>query len=82
MMRAKLRVARIEKCEGIVQENLTFYAVSKSDGYPEDGSDENNTFARWTPSAELKISIQNPNLIRKFTEGQEFYVDFTPVPVK
>lgn len=77
-MRAKLKITNVESC-GENYENLTFSAVSKSDAYPEDGSDENNTFARWTPTAELKMTITNPDLIGKFVEGQEFYVDFTPV---
>lgn len=77
-MRAKLKVARVEGVGNGVEE-LLFTAVSKNDGYPEDGSDENNTFAKWTPFAELKMSITNPDLIGKFSEGQEFYVDFTPV---
>ena len=77
-MRAKLKITQIS-IVGEAQEEIYFSAVSKSDGYPEDGSDENNTFAKWTPSADLKMSITNPELIGKFTEGQEFYVDFTPV---
>lgn len=75
-MRAKLKVANVEPYDG--GENLSFSAVCKSEGYPEDGSDENNTFAKFTPTAELKMTVNNPNLLGKFTEGQEFYVDFTP----
>ncbi|RJP48802.1 MAG: hypothetical protein C4586_08290 [Anaerolineaceae bacterium] len=75
-MRAKMKVLSVKNYGS--SEELSFSAVAKIDGYPEDGSDENNTFARWTPSAELKMSITNPALIGKFTEGQEFYVDFTP----
>ena len=76
-MRAKLKVARVEGVGNGVEE-LFFTAVSKSDGYPDDGSDEDNTFAKWTPFAELKMSISNPALIGTFKEGQTFYVDFTP----
>ena len=75
-MRAKMRVAGV-KTESY-GEVLNFSAVAKSGGYPEDGSDENNTFAKWTPTAEVKMTIQNPDLYGKFTLGQEFYVDFTP----
>jgi hypothetical protein len=57
---------------------LSFNAVHKSDGYPADGSDEDNTFARWTPSATLTMTITNPALCGKFKQGQKFYVDFTP----
>lgn len=76
IMRAKMRVVGIEQPNN-ASETLIFSAVAKNDGYPADGSDENNTFARWTPSAELRMLIANPALIGKFTVGQEFYVDFT-----
>ena len=58
------------------QVNLTFAAVSKPDGYPADGKDEDNSYARWTPMAELKMTIQNPSLLDKFVVGQKYYVDF------
>lgn len=76
VMRAKLRVDDI-KCFDTC-ETLTFNAVCKSDGYPSDGSDEDNSFARWTPSAHLTMTIQNPALWGKFKYGDKFYVDFTP----
>lgn len=79
MMRAKLRVAEVES-HAPHYENLTFVAVAKSGAYPEDGSDENNTFAKWTPSARLTMTVNNPALHGKFKVGQEVYVDFTPVP--
>lgn len=78
MMRAKMRVTSVTIHNESFEE-LKFSAVAKNDGYPEDGSDENNTFARWTPTADLTMSITNSALIGKFTPGQEFYVDFTPV---
>lgn len=69
----------------LITETLKFTAVSKKDGYPEDGSDENNTFARFSPSADMSITVANEALHGKFTAGEEFYVDFTranadPVP--
>ena len=69
-MRAKMKVTAVEP-------QLKMSAVCKNDGYPADGSDENNTFAKWTPSAELVMSVTNPALAGKFEVGQEFYVDFT-----
>jgi len=75
MMRAKMKVARVE-ING-TYEKLDFSAVCKNDGYPADGSDENNTFAMFTPSAELSMTINNPALFGKFDVGQEFYLDFT-----
>jgi hypothetical protein len=75
MMRAKMKVTSVNKFSDTCLQ-LEMAAVCKSSGYPEDGSDENNTFARWTPTANLKMSITNPNLVDKFEVGKEFYVDF------
>lgn len=46
-------------------------------GYPDDGADDDNDYARWSPSADFSILIQNPALADKFKPGQKFYVDFT-----
>jgi hypothetical protein len=75
-MRAKMRITRVEH-HSETCESLHFSAVCKSEGYPEDGSDENNSFARWTPTAELSMSITNPDLVGKFSVGEEYYLDFT-----
>lgn len=76
-MRAKLQVSSVTPVgnpgEG---EDLSFHGVSKTDGYPEDGLDEDNTFAKFSPSVDLKISVRNPALFGKFHPGQKFYVDF------
>lgn len=80
MMRAKMQVASVTKFgDPVTQINLTFAAVAKNSGYPADGSDEDNTYSKYTPSAELQMTIQNPALLDKFQEGQKFYVNFTPV---
>lgn len=60
-------------------EKLTLCAVAKSSGYPSNGSDEDNTYAKFSPSATLEISIANPALHGKFQPGQKFYIDFTEV---
>jgi len=71
-MRAKMILAEVN---GQIH---NFRAVCRSDGYGADGSDENNTFANWTPSANLSMSITNPALLGKLKAGDTFYVDFTP----
>lgn len=76
VMRAKMRVAEVGVFSN--SEQLRFSAVSKSDGYPSDGSDEDNTFARWTPFGELSLGITNPDLLGKFKVGDTFYLDFMP----
>lgn len=75
-MRAKFVVENVEKQEG--GERVYFRAVGRSDAYPEDGSDEDNSFAKFTPAAELSIYIANPALFGQFEAGQKFYADFTP----
>jgi hypothetical protein len=84
-MRAKLRVSNIKPYRDsdgkVTQEHVQFHAVAAST-YPEDGSDENNTFAKFSPSAVLDIDICNPALFGKHYIGDEFYVDFTLAQAK
>ena len=75
-MRAKFVVTAVESTG--TSEKLRFNAVAKNGAYPEDGSDEDNTFAKWSPSASCEITVANPALFGKFTAGDKFYVDFTP----
>jgi len=75
-MRAKVRVSEV-KVSGDC-ELLTFNAVAKSTSYPEDGSDEDNSYARWSPSREIKLTVANPALHGKLAIDEKFYVDFTP----
>lgn len=75
-MRAKMKLFHITKIyEG--QEQLHFHAVSASK-YPEDGSDENNTYAKFSPSGRIELTVANPALLGKFAVGEEYYLDFTP----
>ena len=76
-MRAKLRLHQVSKINDTT-EVLRFHAVAAS-RYPEDGSDEDNTYAKYSPSAHLEIHVANPALVGQFAEGETYYVDFTPV---
>lgn len=86
-MRAKFRVSSVTPPEVPVSEGITMappqtikaYPVARSDSYPADGSDENNTFAKWSPSGSLELTVVNPALSNKIKEGDVFYVDFTKV---
>lgn len=81
-MRAKMYIDKIEPypTEGEpTQEFLHFHAVAKSGPYDENGSDENNTYALYTPMAQLGMTVQNPALLGKYKVGDYFYVDFTPI---
>ena len=68
-MRANFRVAKVEKFE--TSERITFAAVAKSTGYPADGTDEDNSFDKWTPSAELTMTITNPALHGQFEADEK-----------
>jgi hypothetical protein len=83
-MRAKMQVSMVQEnydgwvdSKNKVSETLTMHAVSATT-YPEDGTDEDNTFARFSPGASLSINIANPALWGKFRHGDKFYVDFSP----
>ena len=75
-MRAKFQVTQVNRHPN--QEVVHFVAVSKSSGYPADGSDEDNTYAKFSPSAKCEITIANPALLGKLNPGEKYYVDFTP----
>ncbi|MBZ7921655.1 hypothetical protein LAC81_07655 [Ensifer adhaerens] len=82
-MRAKVRVGssvpyRNPETGETINETLRFHGVSKSDGYSADGSDENNTFSKFSPAVDFCIVVANPELFGKFQAGDTFYVDFTP----
>ncbi len=73
-MRAKMRLDSVLAMEA--SEQLTFKAVAKKGPYPSDGSDEDNTYAKFSPYGELKLTVANPALLGKFKPGDVFYLDF------
>ncbi len=82
-MRAKMKVSFVDRThqgkEGDSYRSIAIRvsAVCKDSAYPADGTDEDNSFARWSPSADLTMTIANPNLFEKIKEGDVFYVDFS-----
>ena len=84
-MRAKVRVSAVlpQQADGItVSERLMFSGVSKSGSYPADGLDENNSFAKFSPSVSFDMLVANPALLGRFVVGDTFYVDFRPASDK
>lgn len=78
-MRAKMVVCTVQPSfsgADLAGELLTFSPVAKND-YRSDPLDENNTFAKYTPSANLSLFIANPALFGKFRPGEAYYLDFT-----
>jgi hypothetical protein len=81
-MRAKVRITGIRKYpeEGeATQEALTFNFPAKDGAYPANGSDEDQQFAKFSPSGALSLTVANPALLGKFDVGDTFYLDFIPV---
>lgn len=76
-MRAKLQVSSVT--DHGTCETIKMHAVGKSGGYADDGLDEDNTYAQYTPQADFSITVGNPALLGKIKAGQKFYVDFTEV---
>lgn len=74
-MRAKMRVSKVERFDG--SDRITCNAVARSDSYPADGSDDDNTYAKFSPMGELTLTIANPALLGKIEPGTKFYLDFT-----
>lgn len=82
-MRAKLLIVKVQ--DNVTtdaepkkySESLEMMAVGPKGGYPDDGKDENNSYAFWSPQANFTITIANPALWGKFSVGQEYYADFT-----
>jgi len=44
--------------------------------------DANKTWARYTPSGKIELSIDNPEAYDQFELGQTYFVDFTAAPAK
>lgn len=84
VMRAKMRCHLVSEQRYSAEsektgETLHLGAVSMSK-YPADGLDEDNTFAKFSPGANLVINVANPALFGAVKFGDEFYVDFLRVP--
>ena len=74
-MRAKMVINEVKRNQGI--ETLAMTAVCKPNGYDESGLDEDNTYAKFSPSGQLTLTVSNPALFGKFNPGEKYYLDFT-----
>ena len=77
ILRAKMRVTSVLQSKdahgGTEQEIVKLTAVTSHDGTA------NAEWAKWTPSANFEIYINNPAAHGHLSKGHEYYVDFTPV---
>lgn len=80
-MRAKLQVQSVTPYgDPPTSESLSMSAVTGTAAFGPQGESDDNTFARYTPSASFSASINNPALLGQFKVGQKFYIDFTEAP--
>jgi hypothetical protein len=66
-VRAKVR------CTALKEREVEFETV-----YEDKKEDENQRFTKATPWGEIKLGIDNPEAMKQFYPGKEYYVDFTP----
>jgi hypothetical protein len=78
VMRAKMQVSSVIPLDttGSCQ-TVTMAPVCGNKPFGPNGESEDNTFARYSPSGSLQLTINNPELTGKIRVGQKFYVDFT-----
>lgn len=69
-IRAKIRVSTVTQYDA-GQEVVEAHAVHV-------GGAENTSFAKYTPSLNLSITIDNPEAKGFLKPGAEFYLDFIP----
>lgn len=76
-MIAKFEVTKVTPSPNYPAEELEFMAVTNKP-FDANGKSDDNSFARWTPSGSLKMTVQNPELLGKFNVGDKFYLTFEP----
>ena len=76
MMRAKMTVESVKDFGNNCQQ-VVMHPVCGNKPFGPNGESEDNTFARFSPSGELKLTITNPDLAGKIKPGSTFYLDFT-----
>lgn len=70
-VRAKFRCTSVEHFGPGTEGSRTFkFAAQYDDTIPED-----QRFSQYTPSGELRITVDNPSV--QFEPGQQYYLDFT-----
>lgn len=74
-MRAKMQVSSVKLTT--YGEIIEAAPVCGSTPFGANGESEDNTFARFTPSGSLSLTVNNPDLLGKIKPGQKFYVDFS-----
>lgn len=79
-VRARLRLTSVTDTawgkNGPVQKKLRFDCIY------DQGTPEEQRFQKATPTGHAELQIDNPAAIAQFEIGQDYYVDFNPVPAQ
>lgn len=62
---------------GNSRQEVVMHPVCGNKPFGPNGESEDNTFARFSPAGELKLTITNPDLAGNIKPGMTFYLDFT-----
>ena len=58
----------------------TFGEIIKMNAVCYDGTEENASFSKYTPTGSYEMTVTNEALFGHFKPGEDYYLDFTPVP--
>jgi len=75
-VRAKFR------CESLTDFGMTKEVRLSAVCNDADPDSENSSFNRYTPSGELRMSIDNDAASIQFVPGKEYYLDFSEAPAE
>lgn len=76
MVRAKFKVDTLTRSNFGSGEMTT---IKMSPVYANnDPNHENSKFWRYSPSGSLELGCVNPEAVKQFELGKEYYIDFTP----
>jgi hypothetical protein len=73
-IKAKMVIADVSRVGNM--DVLTFIPIPKEGGYSDGGLDNDNTYAYYSPSADIKIIVNNENMVGKFVLGDRFSISF------
>jgi len=81
MIRAKLRAESVVNYESTVNGEKSSEQICLRAVYSSDPNSENYAWSKFTPNAELTMTITNPSAWGHFEVGKEYYLDITQVEV-
>lgn len=67
----------LNKVESLVNAEILHFSAVTDKSYDPDGYSDDNTFSKWTPQGELKMTVTNPALLNQLKAGDKYYLNFT-----